>query len=53
MTLPPGMSESQWNNFCDSQKCKYGNYCNFILGLCPRCKEDIERFKKEQEEVKE
>ena len=32
-----GMTETEWNRWCDSQKCKYGNYCNTVQGLCSRC----------------
>lgn len=35
--IPFGMSESEWNRFCDSQKCRRGNYCGPITGLCPSC----------------
>ncbi len=47
MDIPFGMSETEWNKFCDSHKCRYGNYCSFIIGLCPKCKEDIERWTQE------
>lgn len=40
MVVPFGMTETEWNKFCDSQKCKHGNYCNMILGLCSKCREE-------------
>jgi len=40
--FPFGKTEEEHNKFCDSMKCKYGNYCNFILGKCPKCQEEYE-----------
>lgn len=40
MNIPFGMTENEWNKFCDTQKCKYGNYCNSLIGLCHRCKKE-------------
>ena len=40
--FPFGQTEAEHNRFCDSMKCQYGNYCNFILGKCPQCQKDYE-----------
>ncbi len=42
MELPFGKTEKEHNDFCDTMKCKHGNYCNVLLGLCVQCKEDME-----------
>lgn len=39
--IPFNMSETEWNKFCDSQKCKHGNYCNRTLGFCSECKQEV------------
>ena len=37
---PFGNTEKEHNDFCDSMKCRNGNYCNFITGKCHQCKEE-------------
>jgi hypothetical protein len=32
------MNEKEHNALCDSLKCKHGNYCNQLTGLCHQCK---------------
>jgi len=49
---PYGMTEAEHNAFCDKLKCKYGNYCNFILGLCQQCKDDRKSIDEEFKEAK-
>lgn len=43
MKIPFGMSEDEWNDFCDANKCSHGNYCNTHIGLCWKCQQEVQK----------
>jgi hypothetical protein len=51
--FPFGRTEEEHNAFCDSMKCRRGNYCNPFMGLCRECEAEKQRMLKEQTKLSE
>lgn len=51
--FPFGNTEAEHNAVCDTMKCRYGNYCNFLIGLCSQCREHIKKCDEYENKLRE